>query len=167
MYGDDFFRLLDQGYENIYGTVPFTENMKKLLIGNFKLLLGTRYVSVILNDQNEAICMALVIPSIAKAVQKSGGRLTIPCLLKILKSKRKPEILDFGLIAVDKRYINKGVSICFLPALFTMLKETGTVKWMETNLNLENNIPIQNMWKHFNGGVHKRRRSFIKNCVFE
>ena len=161
-YADDFFRLLDEGYEDIYGTVPFTESMKKLLIGNFRLLLGTRYVSVLLNDKDEAVCMAMVIPSIARAVQKSGGRLTPPCIIKILKAKRKPEILDFALIAVDKRYINKGVSICFIPELFKMLKATGTVKWMETNLNQETNMSIQNMWKRFEGGRHKRRRSFIK-----
>ena len=161
-YADDFFRLLDEGYEDIYGTVPFTESMKKLLIGNFRLLLGTRYVSVLLNDKDEAVCMAMVIPSIARAVQKSGGRLTPPCIIKILKAKRKPEILDFALIAVDKRYINKGVSICFIPELFKMLNATGTVKWMETNLNQETNMSIQNMWKRFEGGRHKRRRSFIK-----
>ena len=106
--------------------------------------------------------MAMVIPSIARAVQKSGGRLTPPCIIKILKAKRKPEILDFALIAVDKRYINKGVSICFIPELFKMLNATGTVKWMETNLNQETNMSIQNMWKRFEGGRHKRRRSFIK-----
>ena len=161
-YADDFFRLLDEGYEDIYGTVPFTESMKKLLIGNFRLLLGTRYVSVLLNDRDEAVCMAMVIPSIARAVQKSGGRLTPPCIIKILKAKKKPEILDFALIAVDKRYINKGVSICFIPELFKMLNTTGTVKWMETNLNQETNMSIQNMWKRFEGGRHKRRRSFIK-----
>ena len=161
-YADDFFRLLDEGYEDIYGTVPFTESMKKLLIGNFRLLLGTRYISVLLNDKDEAVCMAMVIPSIARAVQKSGGRLTPPCIIKILKAKKKPEILDFALIAVDKRYINKGVSICFIPELFKMLNATGTIKWMETNLNQETNMSIQNMWKRFEGGRHKRRRSFIK-----
>ena len=106
--------------------------------------------------------MSMVIPSIARAVQKSGGRLTLPCLIKILKAKKKPEILDFGLIAVDKRYINRGVSMCFVPELFRRLDESGGVKWMETNLNQETNLPIQNMWKRFEGGQHKRRRSFLK-----
>ena len=30
-YGDDFFKLLDEGYSHLYGTVPFTKGMKDML----------------------------------------------------------------------------------------------------------------------------------------
>ena len=33
----------------------------------------------------------------------------------------------------------------------------------ETNLNLENNIQIQQLWKNFDHRQHKRRRSWIKH----
>lgn len=161
-YADDFFRLLDEGYEHIYGTVPFSENMKKLLLSNFKLLLGTKYVSVLLDENDNAICMGMCIPSIAHALQKSGGKLTPACLVKILKAKKNPEYIDMALIAVDKQYVNKGVSVCFISRLMELVKKCGHVKWIETNLNLENNIPIQNLWKRFDAQQHKRRRSFIK-----
>ena len=36
------------------------------------------------------------------------------------------------------------------------------VKYLETNLNLEDNYVIQNMWKRFDRTIHKRRRSYIK-----
>ena len=36
------------------------------------------------------------------------------------------------------------------------------VKYAETNLNLENNIAIRNMWNRFESREHKRRRSFVK-----
>lgn len=166
-YADDFFNLLDQGYENIYGTVPFTENMKKLLLSNFKLLLGTKYISMILDENENPVCMGMCIPSIAKAVQKSGGKLTPPCLIKILKAKRNPEYIDLALIAVDKQYINKGVALCFIPELMRMVEESEITKWIETNLNLETNIPIQNMWKRFEAENHKRRRSFVKTLAIE
>ena len=161
-YAEDFFRLLDEGYEDIYGTVPFSDNMKKLMISNFKLLLGTKYVSIILDENNKGVCMGMCIPSIAHALQKSGGKLTLPCLIKILKSKKNPEYIDLALVAVDKRYVNKGVALCFLPELMRMVKESDNTKWIETNLNLETNYQIQNMWKRFDAQNHKRRRSFIK-----
>ncbi|MCQ2530805.1 MAG: hypothetical protein MJ086_06075 [Lachnospiraceae bacterium] len=161
-YAEDFFRLLDEGYEDIYGTVPFSDNMKKLMISNFKLLLGTKYVSIILDENNKGVCMGMCIPSIAHALQKSGGKLTLPCLIKILKSKKNPEYIDLALVAVDKRYVNKGVALCFLPELMRMVKESDNTKWIETNLNLETNYQIQNMWKRFDAQNHKRRRSFIR-----
>ena len=40
---------------------------------------------------------------------------------------------------------------------------TQNLKYVETNLNLENNALIQNSWKNFPNINHKRRRCFIKN----
>ena len=34
-YGDAFFELLDVAYDGLYGTVPFTPGMKKMMIDNF------------------------------------------------------------------------------------------------------------------------------------
>ncbi len=39
-YGDQFFEILDETYDKIYGTVPFTANMKKMMISNFKLIIS-------------------------------------------------------------------------------------------------------------------------------
>ena len=36
------------------------------------------------------------------------------------------------------------------------------LEYMETNLNLEDNIAVQGQWKYFKHTQHKRRRAFIK-----
>ena len=36
------------------------------------------------------------------------------------------------------------------------------VAYAETNLNLEDNYAIQNLWKRFHAVRHKRRRSYLK-----
>ena len=38
-YADGMFELLDKSYEHLYGTVPFTPGMKKLMIDNFRLII--------------------------------------------------------------------------------------------------------------------------------
>ena len=48
-YADGIFSLLDKSYEGLYGTVPFTEGMKKLMIDNFKLVIDPKYVAVVLD----------------------------------------------------------------------------------------------------------------------
>ena len=35
-YADGIFELIDKSYEGLYGTVPFTEGMRKLMLDNFK-----------------------------------------------------------------------------------------------------------------------------------
>ena len=76
-------------------------------------------------------------------------------------AKRNPEIIDLSLIGVLPEYAQKGVSSAFIGEIMAMLNN-GKIKYAETNLNLEDNLAIQNQWKHFDARLHKRRRSFIK-----
>ena len=163
-YGDDLFALLDVAYEDIYGTVPFTDGMKKMMIDNFLMIVDLKKTAVILDENNKLVCLGVSFPSIAKAVQKSGGRLTPLTLIKLLKSIKKPEILDLGLVAVAPEYANKGVGGIVSAYLMRLLRESG-VEYAETNLNLESNHAILNQWKRFKSVQHKRRRAYVKRLV--
>ena len=101
------------------------------------------------------------IPSISKAVQKSSGHLTIPTIVRILKAKKNPEIIDLGLIGVLPEYGMKGIASSALAKIIKTL-EKDNIKYAETNLNLETNYHIINQWKNFDAIQHKRRRCFIK-----
>ena len=160
-YADGFFDLLDRSYVDIYGTVPFTDGMKRMMIDNFKLIIDVRNVAVILDENNNIVCLGLCFPSIAKAVQKSNGHLTPLCILRLLHALHHPKVLDFGLIGVDPEYANRGISSAISVALMKMMRDEK-IEYAETNLNLENNFAIQNQWKRFRAVQHKRRRSFIK-----
>ena len=160
-YGDAFFELLDVAYKDIYGTVPFTDGMKKMMIDNFMLIIDLKHVAVILDENDKVVCLGICFPSIAKAVQKSGGRLTPAALVRLLSAIKKPKIIDLGLIAVDPDYANRGIGACISAALMRMLSEDG-VEYAETNLNLEDNYSILNQWKRFKAVRHKRRRSYVK-----
>lgn len=160
-YADKFFELLDISYENLYGTVPFTDGMKKMMEENFRLIIDLKNVVIILNENEEPVCLGICFPSLAKAVQKSGGRLTPAALIRILKAVKNPEIIDLGLIAVHPDYLNRGITSVVSAGLMKMLGQ-GNVKYAETNLNLENNHAILNQWKRFDGVRHKRRRAYVK-----
>ena len=159
LYKDAFFDLLDTTYADIYGTVPFTEKMKKELIASFRLIIDVRFVTMILDKNEKPVCFGLCFPSIARAVQKSGGRLTPGTIVRILKAVKDPEIIDLALIGVLPAY--RGVSIVLIDELTRMLRE-GNVKYCETNLNLEDNHAILNLWKNFGNVLHKRRRCYVK-----
>ncbi len=161
-YAEGFFHLLDVGYDGLYGTVPFTDGMKKMMIDNFNLIIDMKNVAVILNEENRVVCLGICFPSLAKALQKSGGRLTPAALVRVLRAIRRPKILDLGLIAVDPAYLNRGVNAIMTSELMRMLRESD-IEYAETNLCLEDNYAIQNMWKRFRCEQHKRRRSYVKH----
>lgn len=163
-YGDDFFELIDKGYKDLYGTVPFTEGMKKQIISTFKLIVDLNHVAIILDENNRAVCMGICFPSVAKAVQPSDGKLTPAALIRLLKAIKHPSVIDLGLIAVDPEYMNRGISVAISAGLMNMLREDG-IEYAETNLNLEDNFAIRNQWKRFKAVTHKRRRAFVKKLV--
>ena len=85
-------------------------------------------------------------------------------LLRFFRIKRKPRVIDLGLVGVDPEFMNRGISAVFAAALMRMLREKG-VEYAETNLNLEDNYDIQNLWKHFDRTENKRRRAFVKKLA--
>lgn len=160
-YEEQFFDVLDKTYVNLYGTVPLTDRMKKQLIKSFKLILDINKVAAIVDENDRIVCFGLVFPSIGKALQKSGGRLTLPALIRVLRAIKHPKIIDFGLIGVLPEYQMRGVSTALIQGIVDIMKYYN-VDYAETNLNLETNANIQNQWKNFDAVQHKRRRCFVK-----
>ncbi len=162
-YADEIFRVWDEAYSKIYGCVPFTEKVKKQMLAQFKLVIDMRFFQVILDENEKLVAFGFAFPSIAKAVQKSGGRLTLPCLLRLLKAIKHPKVLDLAIVGVVDQYRNKGVSMALFAMIFTMM--SYGIEYLETNLNLEDNHAILNMWKSFDTIQHKRRRCYVKQLT--
>ncbi len=163
-YADGIFELLDKSYELLYGTVPFTEGMKKMMIDNFKMVVDVKNVAVILDENDKMICFGLAFPGIADAVRPSGGRLTPLTLIRLLKALKKPSVIDLCLIGVDPEWLNRGVSVIVSANLMKMLQRPE-VLYADTNLNLEENYAIQNQWKRFDEEKVKLYRCYGKTLV--
>ena len=160
-YVDQIFDIWDETYGKIYGTVPFTENVKRSMLANFKLVIDLRFIAAVVDENDRIVAFGVVFPSMSKAVQKSGSRLTPACLIRLLRDIKKPKIVDMALIGVLDEYKNRGVAMALVSVFGDRLARYN-VDYAETNLMLENNSPIQNLWKRFETEQHKRRRCFIK-----
>ena len=164
-YKDGIFDLIDKSYEGLYGTVPFTEIMKKLMIENFQLVISNKYAACILDENDRMVCFGLAIPSLRRALSLTRGKLTPKVLLRLLGCLRKPDVLDLCLVGVDPEYLNRGISAALSLAVMRMLQDNPDIKYAETNLNLLDNFPIQNQWKRFQREIHKIYRSYCKKLV--
>lgn len=160
-WGDEFFEVLDITYEAIYQSVPFTPKMKKNLIDSFRFIINVDYATVILDKNDKIVGFGIAFPSIGKALQKSGGKLTPIAVLRTLRAIKKPEVVDLALIGVISEYRSKAIATSIIGEMIKMLSKGG-IKYAETNLNLETNTKIQNQWKAFKSVQHKRRRSYVK-----
>ena len=160
-YAKGIFECIDECYKELYGVVPFTDEMREQMVEQFRLILNKEYIVVVCDEKENVVAFGFCLPGIGKAVQKSGGKLTPACLVRLLKAIKNPESIDLALVGIMPQYRKSGLSALMLIKMQNMLK-TGKIEYMETNLNLETNANIQAQWRHFDYIQHKRRRSYIK-----
>ena len=160
-YKQGIFEVLDLAYRDLHGTIPFTPKLRDQIISQFKLFIKLKYIVVLVDENDKVVAFGFALPSIARAVQKSKGRLTPRGIWGIMRSASRLDIVDFGLVGVLPEYQGKGLTAVILKHIMqTMIEDK--IGYAETNLNLEDNLKIQQTWKNFEHDQHKRRRCFVK-----
>ncbi|PKK95969.1 MAG: hypothetical protein CVV59_00980 [Tenericutes bacterium HGW-Tenericutes-4] len=165
-YKDGIFNVLDEAYAKLYGVVPISDGVRREVVKQFKLLLDPRFICVVLNEKKEVVAFGLAVPSLAKAVQKSNGRLFPFGLFRLLYAVKKPKNIDLGLIAVKPEYQRTGINAIVLNEIGKKIINAG-IPYVETNLQLESNVEVQAQFENFEKIQHKKRRSYamdIKHC---
>ena len=158
----DAFKVIDIAFSKLYGTVPLTPAIIKKTIDDYIPLVNLDYLCSIKNKDGQIIGFGVLIPSIAKALKKSNGKLFPFGIFRLLKALNgKNDVLEMFLIGVEPEYQKLGIPAIMMNALLKKCIENG-VKLCETGPELETNANVQGLWKGFETRQHKRRRCFIK-----
>lgn len=164
-YGQSLFQIINSAYDKLFGYSPLTPRQIEYYIKMYLPMLHKDGVVVVLNEQDEVVGVAVTVPSLSKALQKSRGRIFPFGWYHLLKAfKKRNEIIDFLLIAVRPDYQSKGANALFFEKIYTHCKNQGH-KMIETNPELEDNTKIQNQWGMFDTVQHKRRRAYHKKLI--
>ncbi|MBG0782592.1 MAG: hypothetical protein H0S84_10015 [Bacteroidales bacterium] len=160
-YADDIFQLLNKEYQNIHGFSELTPNQIDALKKQFIPLLRLKYISVILNAENNVVGFGICLPSLSKALQKSKGNLFPFGFLYIQKALYVNDTIDTLLIAIHSDYRNKGVNALIFDDIGNSIVSEG-IRYIETTRELEHNLSAQNLWDKLENRQHKRSRSYFK-----
>lgn len=162
-YGHKIFQLLNTAYSPIFGFTEFTDRQIDDFIKMYLGLVDKRLVTVVENEKDEVVGVAVSMCSLSHALRKSGGKL-FPFgwyyLLKALKWKPEP-MADLLLIAVRPDYQMLGVNALFFDDLIPIYNQYG-IEWAETGPQLEDNLRELTQWKPLNPTFIKRRRCYKK-----
>jgi hypothetical protein len=157
----ELFDLLDEAYEELYGSVPLTDRQKTYYANKYLPFVNPDLVKVAVDENDRMIGFLISMPSLSRAMQKAHGRLFPFGFLHILRALKRFERLDFYLAGVKKEHRNKGVDLVMVVDVFRDALRYG-IKVAESNPELETNTKIQGEWKFVETRQHKRRRLYRK-----
>jgi GNAT superfamily N-acetyltransferase len=160
-FGKEFFALIDEAYSGLYGTTPLSERQVSVYIDQYLGFIDPRFTKLLVDAEGKLVGFGLAMPSLSRALTASHGRLLPFGWIRILMALRRPAILDLYLVAVRKEYKSRGV-VAILMAAFNQSAIAAGVKVAESNLELENNVEVQQMWKEMDRRRHKRVRAYLK-----
>ena len=160
-YADRMFDLFNESYASLSSFVEITDIQKEYFKNKFISFINPEYIKFVVDENDNLIGFAIVMPRFADALQKANGKLFPFGFGHILKAKKNSKDVIFYLIGIRPDYQNKGIHA----VIFNEMYETFTEKGIQTcyrTPELEDNEAIHKIWKHFDPVVYKRRKTFRK-----
>lgn len=165
-YACSLFHLVNEAFAPLYGYSAFSDRQIQDFVRRYLPLIDKRLVCIILDSNDQPVAAGMALPSLARALQKAGGRL-FPFgwwhLIKTLKIKAD-DALELMFLAVKPEYQGKGLNAVIFDHIFPTVEKLG-IKYAETNPELETNQKMQSHWQYFEGARQHKSRCTFKTVI--
>lgn len=161
-YVDEMFDLFNRSYANLSSFVAINDVQKEYFKKKYIGFINPEYIKFVVDKDNKIIAFSIVMPSFGEALQKAKGKLFPFGFYHLLKAKKQSKEVLFYLIGVDPEYQSKGVTAVIFNEYYNTFKALGIEQCVRTP-ELEDNIAIHNIWKHFDPVIFRRRRTYKKD----
>ncbi|MEO9892880.1 GTP cyclohydrolase [Aurantibacter sp.] len=159
---DKMFDLFNETYSKLSSFVPITEIQKAYFKKKYISFINPEYIKFIVDKDDKLIAFSIVMPSFSEALQKAKGRLFPFGIFHLLRAKKKNRDVLFYLIGIHPEYQNKGVTAIIFNEYYKTFNDKKIEMCYRTP-ELEDNIAIRQMWKHFEPKIYKRRCTYKKS----
>lgn len=153
------FKVYNEAFERLYGTVYLSEELVDYYMGSFLYLLNMDYLSIVENSNHEVVGFAAVVPSLSKASKACNGKLFPFGWINLLHALHHNDTIDMLLIAVKPGYQGLGVNAILMNEVHKACIKHH-IRYAETGPELELNNEVQNQWKTYERKIVRRRRLF-------
>lgn len=166
-YGKKIFDVVNETFKDLYGYSKLTDRQIEQYVKMYLPMADLDLITII-EDWNtpdhKVVGVGISIPSLARALQKCGGKLFPFGWWHILRALKfhKTEVVDLLLVGVLPEYRQKGANALLFYDLIPHYQRLG-FKWGETHVEMETNMKVQRQWQYLNREIHKRRRCYKKD----
>ncbi len=161
-YGMEIFHLYNQAFAPLYEFSPLTDVQIKRYLQTYVPILDPDFTCVLVDGDDKPVGFCFCVPTLSKAVKKSGGRLFPFGLFRILKALKKNDTLEALLIGILPEYQGKGASVLMFKHIHENCIRRGVTRLLG-NPQLETNYKVQSMWSGYDTGFYQRRRSYVQD----
>lgn len=161
-YTHMIFEILNDAFETLPFTSPFTEKMMHFYSEKYTKLLNPEFVKMVKKD-DKVIGFVVGMPSLSAAMQKANGSLFPFGFWPILQARKgKVDTMDQLLTGVLQDFQHTGAAVILMAELQNAMMNHG-IKYIETTGIFETNENAISNWKNYEHIQHKRRRCFRKS----
>lgn len=160
-YGQGIFEVINESYKNLFGFVQLTDKQIQKYIKQYLGFVVPDYVKILIDDKDKVAGFVIGLPSLTKALQKTGGRLFPFGFIYLIRALKKNKYVDLYLGAIRPDLQGKGADALLMTEITKSCIKNKVIS-AESNIELETNVQVQGHWKYYDTRQHKRRRCFIK-----
>jgi len=160
-YVEQMFQLLDQTYSALSTYIPIQNDQIEHYKKKYFPYVNPDYIKCIVNQKGELVAFSIILPCFTKALQKMKGKKNLWSYYHLFKALYFNDRASFYLIGIRPDYQNKGLTALIFYEMLDVFKKYN-IKWVETNPELKDNLAIQQLWKHYQKRLHKKRATFGK-----
>lgn len=161
-YASKMFDTLNEAFINLYGFAPLTEKQKKYYVDKYFSMINPKYVSFVVNKDDDVVGFGLGFLSLSKALIKAKGKLFPFGFIHILRDMNKNDTADLLLQAVKDEYKSKGVPALFYAHMMQAFIDNGVKTVISSHVLEENKNSLLMFTNGYDARLHMRRRSYKK-----
>ncbi len=158
---DEMFDLFNSSYASLSSFVAISEDQKQYFKQKYISFINPEYIQFVMNQANEMVAFAIVMPSFTKALKKANGSLWPFGAFHMLWAKYFHKEVNFYLIGVRPDYQKRGVHSIIFTEYHKIFEKKG-IKTCTRTPELADNTAIAAIWKDFQPKIFHKRCTFKK-----
>ncbi|NOU20152.1 MAG: hypothetical protein HOO91_21565 [Bacteroidales bacterium] len=156
--------LVNESFKDIYGFAPLDEQEMNEFATRYLPVLDPRFIKVVVNESNSVVAFILAMPDISEGIRKCKGHILPFGIFHIFKAQKQTQQLNLLLGAIKEHYRNKGIDTIMGVRMLEEAQKAG-LKYIDSHLELENNLKMRAEMEKMGGVVYKKYRIFQKPLI--
>lgn len=155
---DSLMTVFNRSFEPLFGTYPFSDEMKRHYVDRFMDFLDHRLVVAALDDRAGGVPVGFIVcmPSVVRQMRDAWGDIGLFDAAKLWLAMRRSKEAEVLLAAVLPEARMRGAFALMMECLIDRMAERG-IRYVETTAILTNNDRASSTVKEFTHERHKQK----------